>query len=178
MKTELIRKGSAMNESQIQEWRHRGLRQNRNMLIFTFAVITAGVLAILFSTGTAFPAQSPQTTEQGGWHRGAMRQRSGHELEWLSKKLNLTAEQKAKIKPVLQDEHQQIASIRKDSSLSRQEKMVKFRAVRSKTFAQIRPLLTDAQQNTLHQMQEERQQRMKAWQARHSGNGDSSPQTH
>ncbi|MGH9440191.1 MAG: hypothetical protein ACRD22_20535, partial [Terriglobia bacterium] len=101
-----------------------------------------------------------------------------HELEWLSKKLNLTAEQKAKIKPVLQDEHQQMASIRKDSSLSRQEKMVKFRAVRSKTFAQIRPLLTDAQQNTLRQMQEERQQRMKAWKARHSGNGDSSPQTH
>lgn len=176
MNTELIRNDSAMNDSQIQKWREQGPRQGKIMLVSVVAVFAIGVLAIvLLSVGTAFPVP-PQAAGQGGWHRGAMRQGPGHELQWLSKKLNLTDGQKAKIKPILADEHKQLASFRKGASLSRPEKRAKFMAIRSKTLDQIRPLLTGAQQTTLRQMQEERQQRMKAWQERRNGSAGSVPQ--
>ena len=88
------------------------------------------------------------------------------ELGWLSDKLKLTDDQKAKIKPLIEDEHKQLTALREDSSLSREEKHAKSRQIHASTYDQIRPMLTEQQQATLKQMEEQRQQGMKAWQGK------------
>jgi periplasmic protein CpxP/Spy len=172
MSTKPARIYSAINESQLQEWRRRGPLQKRMMLLFTVTVFSLGILAmVLLSVNTALPAPLPQAGGQGGYHRGARGQSVNQELARLSKRLSLTTDQKAKIKPILEDEHKQMAALRKNSSLSRQDMRSQFVSIRAKTFDQIRPLLSNTQQTTLKQMQEQQEQRMKSWQERHNNQG-------
>jgi len=83
-------------------------------------------------------------------------------LAWLRDKLTLTDDQNSKIKPILEDEHNQLMALRENSSLSRQEQWAKFGEIHASTFDRILPILTDQQQATLKQIQEQQEQRMKA----------------
>lgn len=165
-----IKNTTTMNDDQLQAWRKQGIRQRKTMLIVTLSAFTLGILAmVLLSIRTAFPAPLPQSSAQPGQQRGMRWGRRGNELSRLSKELNLTDEQKAKVKPILQNEHKQMAALRNDASLSRQEKRAKFMDIRSKTLDQIHPILTEEQQAKLQQIQQKREQRMKEWHGRHSG---------
>jgi protein CpxP len=63
----------------------------------------------------------------------------GNPLEHLSKELNLTDEQKAKVQPIIDQAKPQIEAIHK-------EVMEKMHSIMESTGAQIRPLLTPQQQ--------------------------------
>lgn len=162
-------------EEEIQMWRRQGGRQ-KTFFLTTLAILAAGIIGLaLLSTANAFPAQASQMPEQGREHRRGMQRGPDQELARMTKTLSLTDAQQAKIKPLLEEEHQQLTSVWKDSSMSRQDRRAKFMAIHSKTFDQIRPILTDAQQAKLQQMQQERRERMKAW--REKGNPGSAPQS-
>jgi Spy/CpxP family protein refolding chaperone len=66
----------------------------------------------------------------------------GNPLEHLTKDLNLTADQLAKVQPILDQAKPQIQAIH-------QEAMDKMKAVMESTSSQIRPLLTAEQQQKL-----------------------------
>jgi len=88
-------------------------------------------------------------------------------LERMGQHLQLTDDQKAKIKPLLEAEVAQAKAIHEDSSLSRQQKMEKFQKLRSSTHDKIKPILTPEQQKKLEEMQEKAKERREEWKQKH-----------
>lgn len=73
-------------------------------------------------------------------------------LEEMSKQLNLTDDQKVKLKPVLQDEMQQLQAAHNDTSLSHDQKVAKAKEIREAHKAQINDVLTPDQQKKWEEM--------------------------
>ncbi|MBZ5630120.1 MAG: hypothetical protein LAO06_14775 [Acidobacteriia bacterium] len=67
-------------------------------------------------------------------------------------RLNLTSDQKSKIQPLIQSQHQQVQAVRLDSSLTPEQRQAKVRDIRQGTKSQIDALLTPEQQQQLKQM--------------------------
>jgi Spy/CpxP family protein refolding chaperone len=101
----------------------------RNLLIL------AAVGAIALGGFTVAQAQG-----HCGWHG------QGLSLEQLTKTYNLTADQQAKIGPLLDQAKPQIAAIHKEA-------MQKVEGVVSSTMSQVRPLLNSGQQAKFDAMQ-------------------------
>jgi Spy/CpxP family protein refolding chaperone len=75
--------------------------------------------------------------------------------------LNLTAEQQAKVQPLIDQARPQIVAIHKDA-------MEKTHAIMDKTMSQIRPILAPDQQKKFDDMQKARQDMRNAMQEMHS----------
>src|SRR4051794_575465 len=81
-------------------------------------------------------------------------------LEHLSKDLNLTDDQKAKVQPIIDQTKPQIAAIHKEA-------MEKMHAVMENTGNQIRPLLTPQQQQKLDAIKKAHEDMKKAMDEMH-----------
>ncbi len=96
-------------------------------------------------------AQTPSDPAEGGggrhWHHGKGMHEWGNPLGHLTEKLDLTADQKAKVQPIVDAATPQITAIH-------QEAMQKAKAVMDNTMAQIRPLLTPEQAKKLDAMKQ------------------------
>ena len=114
----------------------------RNLL--TLAAVGAIALGG-FVVAQAEPGHGPG----GRWHG------HGFALEHITKGLNLTADQQAKVQPILDQAKPQIAAIH-------QEAMQKMKTVMDSTTSQIRPLLTTEQQKKLDDIQKAHQDMMNA----------------
>ena len=98
---------------------------------------------------------------QAGEHgSGPKMHRMGNPLEHLSEKLDLTAEQKATVQPIIDQAKPQIAAIH-------QEAMEKMRAIMESAGAQIRPLLTPQQQEKFDAMKKAHEDMHKAMEELH-----------
>ena len=71
---------------------------------------------------------------------------SGALLQRLSAKLNLTTDQQAQIKPILDAAHQQVLTVRNDSSLTQEQKFAKIKDAIQGARSQVTGILTPAQQ--------------------------------
>lgn len=93
----------------------------------------------------------------------------------LSRKLQLTPDQAAKIEPILQNRQQQVQQLRGDTSLSPRDLHQKMRAIRQATDAQIQAVLTDSQRQEYLQMQQAAMQKHREGQQGERGSkpGDS-----
>ena len=101
--------------------------------------LTAAGAAMLATISIA-NAQDPAANDAGGnRHR---HHKWGNSLEHMTKTLNLTPEQQAKIGPILEQAKPQIIT-------ARQESRQKIKAIHDNTSSQIRPLLTPPQQQKL-----------------------------
>ena len=85
----------------------------------------------------------------GPWHGHAFG------LSGITEKLNLTADQQAKVQPILDQAKPQIAAIH-------QEAMQKMHTVMNSTLSQIRPLLNADQQKKLDAIEKAHQDMMNA----------------
>jgi periplasmic protein CpxP/Spy len=85
--------------------------------------------------------------------------------------LNLTEEQKTKLRPILMDERQQMEAVRNDSSLSPEQKMAKAQQIREAAGPKIKAVLTPEQLKKLSEMQQKGQQQ----QPNQSAPGSSTP---
>jgi periplasmic protein CpxP/Spy len=109
------------------------------------------------------PAQSmPQDNAANGpdggrGHRGPMdpAQRTAE----LSKKLNLTSDQQAKVQSLLEAQRSQMESARQDSSSAQQDRRAKMMDIHKSTGTQIRAVLDSDQQKKWDDMQARREQR-------------------
>ena len=93
------------------------------------------------------------------------------QIKHLTKKLSLTDDQQAKLKPILEDQRKQMETIHSDSSLSRQDRFSKMQDLRKNSDDQIRSVLNADQQKNFDKMREEQHGRMKNW---HKG-GEGAP---
>ena len=76
-------------------------------------------------------------------------------LQKLSNELNLTDDQKAQLKPVLQGEVQQLKSVHNDASLSDEQKGAKMKEIHEGAKSQINTILTPEQQQKLAAIKED-----------------------
>lgn len=108
-----------------------------------FAALALGLA--LAGTALAQP-QDTQGSSQGegkGQHAANPQQQLAH----LTKQLQLTADQQAKIGPILQNRDQQIQALRADTSLSPSDRRAKVMTIVQDSTRQVDALLTDAQRD-------------------------------
>ena len=113
-----------------------------------FAIlVVAGLLASLsaFAQDSSQPAPVAPATKHGHMKGDRAEQR----LKRLSKKLNLTDDQKEKIRPILQDEEKQLADMEADSTLTPQQKHKKTTEIRRSSRSQLYAVLTPEQKEKL-----------------------------
>jgi len=110
--------------------------------------------AVLLLLGYSVPARAQDTSAKSA-HSEMHHGQRGSSLEWLSKELNLTDDQKAKVRPILEDEGKQMKAVREDSSLSQEQKHDKMRQIHEAAHSQINELLTPEQQQKFAQLKEQ-----------------------
>jgi Spy/CpxP family protein refolding chaperone len=114
----------------------KGVSMNKNRRI-----VIGSLLFGLAVTLTARPALAQE-------HRATVESR----LEEMSKQLNLTDDQKEKLKPILQDEAKQLQAVQNDTALSHDQKMAKSKEIRQAHKSQINGVLTPDQQKKWEEM--------------------------
>jgi periplasmic protein CpxP/Spy len=70
--------------------------------------------------------------------------------------LNLTDDQKAKLRPIIADENQQMEALRNDNSMSQTQKIDKANQIRAQASPKIKAVLTPEQLQKLAQLQQDR----------------------
>ncbi|BDV42253.1 hypothetical protein GURASL_11760 [Geotalea uraniireducens] len=118
---------------------------------------------------TALPAAAQQGMGMGpgagaGARQGQVQKNIPESrLERMAVRLNLTAEQKEKILPILQEEYNEIKTMRNDTTLTRQQRQQKMQELRDRYHNRVKELLTPAQQQQADAM---RQQARERWERR------------
>ena len=116
------------------------------------------MLVLLVLTGAGFPqgSSSAQVNQQ---HQSKSGQTTHQEMmtpeamvEHLSTQLNLTEDQKAKVKPMAEDVSKKMNDVRQDNSLSEQERREKIRQIHENALGQVKTILTADQQKKLDEM--------------------------
>jgi|SRR5579863_466617 len=118
---------------------------------------------------------APAAQENGGHHHGPPD--PARRTAELTKHLNLTADQQAKVQSALEAQRSQMESVHQDSALSQQERRAKAMEIHKATDAQIRGVLDSTQQKKWDEMQERREQHMqnRGGGAPDSGSGQQAP---
>jgi len=112
---------------------------NRLLLSSSLALALSGTLA--FAQQTATPPPTPRH------HHAHNPQR---ETARLTKKLNLTADQSAKLEPILADRDQKIATLTNDTTISPVVREQQIKAIHQQTRQQLATVLTPDQLQQLH----------------------------
>ena len=94
-------------------------------------------------------AGSPAKGVSGGEHAGLPTVEE--QLKVLTEKLDLTAAQQAKIRPIMQELHDATQKLMQDESMSREERLGKVRPRRYAADKSIRGILNDDQKKKLDQ---------------------------
>ena len=120
------------------------------------------MLAVAAWSQQSQPSQGDDHQKMGQGHGQGMGHGHGmmnvdEHLQMLSEKLNLTDDQKAKIRPILEEHLQERNSIMKDQSLSPEQKHEKMKASMDAAHTKIDPILNDDQKKQLAQMMQEEQ---------------------
>lgn len=119
--------------------------KNSGFVLRLFAV------AVLLTFGVALLAQSEPQATQGGRHRPMM-QTPEQRLDRMAKNLDLTDDQKTKIKPILENETEKRKALMEDSSMSREDRRAKFMELQQKTTEDIKAVLNPDQQKKFDEM--------------------------
>jgi periplasmic protein CpxP/Spy len=117
----------------------------------------AGGAAIAQDNTAAVPQQG-----QGYGHRGM---NPDAQLQHLTKQLDLTAEQQAQIKPILENRDAQMKQLWQDQSISQQDRHAKMESIHQDTNSKIEAVLNDTQKQKFAQMHEKMQQHMRGGEA-------------
>ena len=128
---------------------------NSRWSILTIPVFLAAALTF---AQPSQESQAPTPDKHAGMHH---EESADQHLQMLSEKLNLTDDQKAKIKPILQDQMRQMKAVHEDTSLSEEQKRAKMKSVHESLHDQINAVLTPEQQTKFKQMRQEQMQKHK-----------------
>ncbi len=132
-------------------------------LLLQSAILAVGLVgsAYVFAQEAGSPPETAAPPPMAG-HRGMMD--PAQQLEQMTKRYNLSADQQTQIKPILADTQQQMQALRGDSSLSREDRMTKMMGIRADSSKKIEAVLNDDQKKQFEadqqRMQERMQQRM------------------
>jgi protein CpxP len=121
------------------------------------------LLAAMPLLGVSVSAAQYQGGRPGGPRGGRGprgRMSPDNRLKQMTKDFDLTADQPAKIKPILADEQKKMQDTRNDSSGDRQAMFQKMRQLRRDTNDQIRAQLNDKQKDKFDKIEKQRQENM------------------
>ena len=110
--------------------------------------ITVGGLVVALALGTARTGFAQEATPET-------------RLQKLSDELNLTADQKTKLKPILEDEAKQLEAVRNDTSLSKPDKIAKFKHIHQTFEPKVDAILTPEQQEKMKQIRQQAREKAK-----------------
>ena len=122
----------------------------------SLAIGTTLMVSLTFLTQQTVAAQT-HGNEQGQSQSGApsaMPTVDQH-LKALSEKLDLTPEQQAKFRPILQRMQDQSQNVMRDTTLSDQARHDKMKSIHDKAEKQARPLLNDEQKKKLNELEQQ-----------------------
>ncbi len=127
----------------------------RNLILSIIAsgatlALAPGLQAQDATPAPAAPAPAAATTGAGPGHPGG---HHGDMLARLTKELDLTDDQQAKIKPILETFHTQAQSVHQDTSLSPEDRRSKMKDARETLNSQINAVLTPDQQTKFAALQ-------------------------
>ena len=110
--------------------------------------VRAITVSLVLMLALAAIAQQAKTA-----HSGAHGMSSDAHLKLLSEKLNLSADQEAKLKPILQQMDEGTRKNMQDESLSREERAAKIKPLRVEADRKMREFLTDEQKKKLDELE-------------------------
>jgi len=126
----------------------------RTISMLLGAVLSTGVV-LAQAPDKAQPSSAAQATQNDAArpHHAANPDRMA---KHLSKKLGLSSDQEAQIKPVLEDRVQKMQALRADTSLSEQDRHTKAREIMQESNKKIEAVLNDTQKQQFEQMRQDR----------------------
>ena len=131
----------------------------KTLLVPTCALFMAFAGLQGFAQSSADPASSQAaSTSQAGQADPETQAKAQAKLHELSAELNLTDDQKAQLKPIVQDEIQKLRAVNDDASLTADQKKAKFTEIRQSYKSQIVSILNPEQQKKLELLKETRPQ--------------------
>jgi periplasmic protein CpxP/Spy len=108
------------------------------------ALCTTALCAVpMMAQDNPAPQQQDQAGQQGGPRGGAGREE--HQIEQMTKKLNLTPDQVTQVKAIDDDARQQMMALRSDSSVAQSDKHAKMTAIHQASQDKVRAVLNDDQ---------------------------------
>jgi hypothetical protein len=111
-------------------------------LAILLATISIGSVHVFAQEEPRFPPDTSAPPPVGG-HHGMLT--PNEQLEGMTKRYNLSADQQTQLKPVLVSQQAQMQELRGDSSLSPDERKAKMQSIRADTKAKIEAVLNDDQ---------------------------------
>jgi Spy/CpxP family protein refolding chaperone len=118
------------------------------ILALAIAALSLGLAAPIILAQDAPPP--PPKGEHEGHHKGPR-----DPLKMLTEKLNLTADQQAKLKPIAEEQKKALDAVRDDASLEKDAKKAKAKEIWQAYQPKIRALLTPEQQVKFDEMKED-----------------------
>lgn len=123
----------------------------------TALIFGAGAIAQAQDNSTAPPPPPQQQGAPGYGHRGMDPAR---QLDRLTRRLNLSDDQRAQIKPILEERQQKMMAVIQNQSLTQGEARQQMRAIHLDTHSRIMALLNNQQKQQFAQMEQNRRNRM------------------
>jgi protein CpxP len=130
------------------------------MTIFRSSVLRVAVLAIGATALSSLPgmaqdpsAPPPPPQDQAGPGHGGPGGMRGNQVDFLTKKLNLTPDQVAQVKAIDADTMTQMKALREDTSAAGPDKRAKMMDIHKASQDKIRALLTDDQKTKFDALQ-------------------------
>jgi Spy/CpxP family protein refolding chaperone len=115
-------------------------------MLWVFATAIAGLLAVGDALAQEVPAAGSTT---GGTET---KEEAPDRLEHLSQELNLSPEQKDKLRPILKQQEQEMIALRHDPNLTEEQKRAKEREIHQTFKPQIESVLAPQQRTKFRQM--------------------------
>ena len=112
-------------------------------------IFLPAVLTITLTSGLAF-AQAPASSAKP--HVGRHAHNPHREAMKMGQRLNLSADQTAKLEPILANRDQKAAALRSNTALSPQDMKIQMRAIHKETRQQLNAVLTPEQMQQMKTM--------------------------
>lgn len=106
----------------------------------------------------AQPGQQPGAATQSQGPSAAGRPSIDDQVQSLAQQLNLSADQQAKVKTALEDQHTQAMNVVQDSAMSKDDKIQKIHTIREGTINKVRTALNDDQKKKFDVMVQQQEQ--------------------
>jgi periplasmic protein CpxP/Spy len=147
------------------------------MTMFRSYLLRVAVLAIGVTALSALPAMAqdpsapPPPQGQAGPREGGRGGMRGHQLEFLTKQLNLTPDQVTQVKAIDADTWKQTKALQEDTSIAGPDKRTKMMDIHKASQDKIRALLTDDQKTKFDALEAE----MREHRGNRGGGGNGPP---
>src|SRR3984957_15712052 len=118
-------------------------------------LLAVGLISIVAAAQDS-STNPPPPPDKGGWRGGPPD--PAQRTQELTKKLNLTSDQQAKVQDIFKSEQSQMESLHNDTSTPQQDRRTKMMDIRNATNSQVRALLDADQQKKWDEMQAKREE--------------------